>query len=174
MKDGISVWIFSKIVMLIFLFLVFATVISFMKILSEKTSADAAEALATQITYAIHTTITSITLSSDLLIPLPETIPEREAGLIPGETRLKNYNISINSIYAQQFDANIVSVSVGWTPTPTYYTASSSFITPVDVPPITLNSVNHRFLKISKSGQTITLCACRSATRCDTNECVSS
>lgn len=167
MEKGLSVWIFSKLVMLIFLFLVFATVISFMKILSEKTSADAAEALSTQITDALQTTIASVTLSSDLLIPLPETIPEREAGLIPGETRLKNYNISINSIYASQYDANIVSVSVGWTPTPTYYTASSSFITPFDVPHITLNSVNHRFLKISKSGSTMRLCACTSASECD-------
>jgi hypothetical protein len=104
-------------VMFIFLFLTFASVISFMKIVGDRTAADSAEVLAMQITEAVQTAAVTPSISSKITVPLPRTIPEKAS--LGSYAEL--YTVDIN-----EFASGTLSVAIGWgVDTPPYIAASS-------------------------------------------------
>jgi len=122
---GISIWLFSKIVMLVFLIITFSTVLGFMKLSKDRISADSAEALAMQIKDAILTTLHTNTLSSQAVVPIPKTLPESFGNV--EETRLKTYTVKVSStpVTGEQ----VIYVAIGWGENPSVYAAASSFYT---------------------------------------------
>lgn len=125
---GISIWLFSKIVMLVFLIITFSTVLGFMKLSKDRISADSAEALAMQIKDAILTTLHTNTLSSQAVVPIPKTLPESFGNV--EEARLKTYTVKINSTTPDPTTGEqVIYVAIGWGENPSVYAAASSFYT---------------------------------------------
>ena len=167
---GVSVWIMSKIVMLIFLFLTFSIVLSFLKIGSDKAKNDAAEALTKQVKDNIQNTISSNTLKSDVSIPLAKTIPKEIYGLDASD-EMSFYTITIGKDDTQ----DMLWTAVAWgthTPTnpPKGYVASSFTFVPSDYTlvcdkgpdsldkpkscnPLIVSSEDYRFLNIEISNE---------------------
>jgi len=166
---GISVWMFSKIVMLVFLLVTFSTVIGFMRLTSDKVATDSAQALAMQIKDAIETTLYTNTISSQTVVPIPKTLPE--TGGSSDVTKLKSFTVNVDSTLSP--DGKIVYVAIGWGDNPPTYTAASSFMTSKDVqlkPSVAggfkLLSSKHRYFIVKKDASNgIELCfqACSSS-----------
>jgi len=74
---GLGMWIMSKVVMLIFLFVTFGVVFSFMSIGQEQSRNQAAEALASDLVNTISNTLSSNLEEATLNFPLPRRIPEK-------------------------------------------------------------------------------------------------
>jgi hypothetical protein len=108
------------VVMFIFLFLTFAAVLSFMKIVSDRTTADSAEVLAMQITEAIQTTILTPSISSEITVPLPPTLPEKA---VRGRTP-RPYTVRVQPQPMSQPTA--LAIAIGWGDGPPTYVAASS------------------------------------------------
>ena len=124
---GISIWLFSKIVMLVFLIATFSTVLGFMKLSKDRVSADSAEALAMQIKDAILTTLHTNTLSSKAVVPIPRTLPEAYGNV--EESRLKMFTVKVSSTAPTATGEQIIYVAIGWGQSPVAYAAASSFYT---------------------------------------------
>jgi hypothetical protein len=120
---GISVWMFSKIVMLVFLLVTFSTLMSFMKISREKVDADSAQALAMQIKDSMQTAIYTSTVSSQSVVPIPKTLPESGESATTG--KLKDFTVVVGR---SSVGGNVVYIAIGWGASPTTYSAASSFI----------------------------------------------
>jgi hypothetical protein len=166
---GISVWIFSKIVMLIFLFLVFGTVISFVRMTNERVAADAADSLTMQLRSGVQTALNSPALSAKIIVPLPKTLPE--SGV---ETAMmKKYTVAVSQ--SQQGNAKLLSIAIAWDihatlPANTVYVAASSMSisSGVTVKPsgqLVADSDSRHYFVITKasssSGTSLCLQACR-------------
>jgi hypothetical protein len=166
---GISVWMFSKIVMLVFLLVTFSTVIGFMRLTSDKVSTDSAQALAMQLKDAIETTLYTNTISSQAVVPIPKTLPE--TGGSTDVSKLKSFTVNVDSELTA--DGKIIYVAIGWGDNPSTYTAASSFMASKDVqlkPTVTggfkLLSSKHRYFIVKKDATSgIELCfqACTSS-----------
>lgn len=147
---GISVWLFSKIVMLIFLFLIFSTVLSLMNMLSERAYADAAEVITMNAKDAIQGVMTTGALSGQRVVPLPKRIPE---GIEGGRTR--DYTLVLTR------QGNSISIAIAWgtfiriSDIRGYVTASLLYIEPnavIDMPdPLVLDSDSFRFFVANKT-----------------------
>lgn len=160
---GISIWLFSKVVMLIFLLTVFGTVIGFLGIVNEKVAADSAESLASQVKDSVKTVVGSGLLSASIFVPLPKALPEKSELSTVQETRTRQYSLTI------QQTNDIVTAAVSWQIPPINYAAAASFISssPVHLVPITANSRDHGFLFISKSSNgKVTICGCEEMKDC--------
>ena len=123
---GISVWMFSKIVMLVFLVITFSTVLGFMRLTNERVMADSAEALAMQIKDAMQTALYTHTVSSQAIVPIPKTLPEL-GDAVPDKSKTKPYTVFIKKITATEGD--VIYVAIGWGSNPTSFVAASSFLT---------------------------------------------
>ena len=122
---GISVWMFSKIVMLVFLVVTFSTVLGFMRLTNERVMADSAEALAMQIKDAMQTALYTHTVSSQAIVPIPKTLPELSDA--SDKSKTKPYTVVIKKIPAAEGD--VIYVAIGWGSSPTSFVAASSFLT---------------------------------------------
>ena len=145
---GISVWMFSKIVMLVFLVSTFSVVIGFLRLTNERVSADAAEALAMQIKDAIQTTLHTNTISSQAVVPVPKTIPESGGSIETG--KLKTYTVVVNQ------SGDVIYAAIGWGERPSVYVAASSFMSGgVSIKPINgltfSTQEGYRYFKVAKS-----------------------
>ena len=76
MKKGLSVWLFSKMVMLAFLILIFALMSGFLTILTERAYSDSALVLTFQIKEAVLSVSSSNTVSIQRVVPLPKFLPD--------------------------------------------------------------------------------------------------
>jgi len=81
MGRGIAVWTMSKIVMLIFLFLVFSSVIMYTQLLNQRAIADAAQSVTMQIKSTLTAVVSSEAFDATLAVPLPSEIPEKTKGV---------------------------------------------------------------------------------------------
>lgn len=107
MEKGISTWLYSKIVMLIFLVLVFSSTLSIMNIISERAYADSAEIIAVNIRDAMQGVITSGALSAQRVVPLPKSIPEGIQA-----TRAREYTVVIEK--GGSGSSITISIAVAW------------------------------------------------------------
>jgi len=160
---GLSVWMLSKIVMLVFLLATFTTVVGFLRIANEKVSSDVAGALAMQIKDAIQTTLYTTTVSSQTVIPIPKTLPEEGENAASGKA--KTFTVNVNSILAD--DGRIVYAAVGWGENPASYAAASSFLVSnsVVIKPdnaIIMPSSQYRYFLVSKTSGELCFQACES------------
>lgn len=149
---GISVWMFSKLVMLVFLVVTFSIVIGFLKLTNDKVASDAAESMAIQIKDAIQATTMTGTTSSGTIVPIPKTLPEGTHGI--EEKYQKPFIATINSTISG--GQKIVFVAVGWQTTPGSYAATASFVAnpDLDIKPangINLISGKHLYLVVNKT-----------------------
>ena len=122
---GISVWMFSKIVMLVFLVVTFSTVLGFMRLTNERVMADSAEALAMQMKDAMQTALYTHTVSSQAIVPIPKTLPE--LGDTSDKSKTKPYTVVIKKTAATEGD--VIYVAIGWGSSPASFVAASSFLT---------------------------------------------
>jgi hypothetical protein len=193
MQKGISVWIFSKIVMLIFLFLTLSAVLSYMHLISERVNADSAEALTMQMKNAVQSVMIQETLSSQLVVPLPETLPEKGYGAEKyeerGVTRLYTLRISTTKDTSNN---DYVSIALAWgaheaADAGTFSYAAASWLLASDVavwfgeirnPAVTksgeiyLNSESHRFFVVKRNGANVCILGCDKEL-CEAIECPS-
>lgn len=165
---GISVWIFSKMVMLVFLILTFSTVLGFLKLTNERISVDSAEGVAMQIKDAMQSTLYANTLTSEAAVPIPKTLPEISETYVSG--RLKVYTVQVNVTGPK--DRQVVFAMVGWGNAPAAYASASSFVTS-DItadPPMGLSflSQDYRYFIVKKqatsSGVKLCFKACKTST----------
>lgn len=150
MDKGISTWLFSKIVMLIFLVLVFSSVLAIMNIISERAFADSAEVIAINIKDAMQGVITTGALSGQRVVPLPQRIPEDIQ-----ETKARLYTVVIEK------NSDIISIAVAWgsfsrkDDIKSYVSASMLFVSPslsINLAsPLVLNSSDFRFFVANKT-----------------------
>jgi hypothetical protein len=162
---GISVWLFSKMVMLIFLLTVFATVLGFLKIVNEKIGTDSAESLATQIRNTIRIVLEGPIISANMAVGLPKTLPEKSEVEKSQETRARSYSMRITGNPATR----LIIVAVSWqTISPTTYVAASSFTASqvTQAFDLTIDSIDHGYFKISKDIAGIKLCGCKDFDPC--------
>lgn len=154
-RKGLSVWLFSKVVMFIFLFLTFASVISFMKIVSDRTAADAAEVLAMQVTEAVQTSLLTPSLSSKMIVPIPRTLPE----MASVGSRARFYTLHIFA------SGGKLSAAIGWGADPRSYAAASSVqlgdISFKNSVPLEAFSDSYPYIVIFKSGQFLCVQGCK-------------
>ena len=164
MKKGLSVWLFSKIVMLIFLMVIFGIVVGFNNVLGERSRAEAAESLCIQVKDSIQASLTSISMTSRQVVPLPTSLPETSAS----STDNNQYTLVISSTPVSSDSLISVAIAFGvYNQTGEdsysgvqYYSAASSFVSADTVPEIVANSVDHRYLVIEKTENYIEICAC--------------
>lgn len=171
MMKGISVWLFSKMVMLIFLLMVFATVLGFLKIVSEKVGSDSAESLAIQVKDSIRSVTAGDLISATRIIPLPTTLPEKSEIAQTPETRIKPYTLRIMSTPATNpaggSNDKIVTVAVSWELTaPKSYAAAASFVTAKPIPAILLGSRDYKFISIILKDNVVNICGCNEIADC--------
>lgn len=122
MDKGISVWIFSKLVMFTFLLLTFAAVAGFLSILSERSYADSAEVMAVRIKDSFVGVASTGSLEARRIIPIPKRLPEDVRNVAP-----RTYFIKI----WEDAGANSVSIAIGWGNDPdskAYVAASQLYI----------------------------------------------
>ncbi|MBI1973996.1 hypothetical protein HYS54_04235 [Candidatus Micrarchaeota archaeon] len=82
---GLSVWLFSKVVMVIFLLTVFTTVIGFMKLLNDRVSSDAAESLVIEAQQTASSVITNDAVEMRVIMPVPASLPQPGWGTLKFE-----------------------------------------------------------------------------------------
>jgi hypothetical protein len=162
---GISIWMFSKIVMLVFLIVTFSTVVGFLRLASDKVATDSAQALAMQIKDAIETTLYTNTISSQTVVPIPKTLPESGGST---EAKLKSFTVNVGSTASS--NGKVIYAAVGWGDNPSTYTAASSFLANQDVQlkpkDFNLLSSKHRYFIVRKDATNgVELCfqACNSS-----------
>ncbi len=146
---GLSVWIFSKMVMLIFLIVTFATVTGFLRLSNERVMADSAEALAMQVKDTMHATLYTTTVSSRSFITLPKTLPESSQNTQNGKPRA--YTLVLGD--SRTGDEQVIYAAVGWGENPESFAAASSFRTSgtsVIPPRCQLFSTDDRYVLIEK------------------------
>lgn len=140
MRKAISMWIFSRVVMLVFLFLTFFTVLSFMRVMNERVASDAGKVMTMQIHDSLQSVLSSRVLASQLVVPIPEKLPE--PGILkPGEQAglSRSYTLTVAAVDGPSpGTTTVVSVALSWgvggTPA---YAAASSLVTSSD---FTLNA----------------------------------
>lgn len=158
---GLSVWLFSKIVMLVFLFLVFGTVMGFVRIVNEKVSADSAETLASQVKNGVQSILETTAVAASTVVPLPKTLPsETAAGTIP-ETSMKYYSLKIFSP-----TSSLVAVAVSWDTPPTTFVAASSYASSSSIGTLFANSIDHHFITVSMNSSGHRICRCNQVEGC--------
>ncbi|MEM0372791.1 MAG: hypothetical protein QXO69_03080 [archaeon] len=86
---GLSTWLFSKVVMLVFLVSTFAIMTGVLAIVKERSFADSAEALAFQIKDAFQGVISTSALSSQKVVPIPERLPDDVKSASPRTYRVE-------------------------------------------------------------------------------------
>jgi hypothetical protein len=150
---GLSVWIFSKMVMLIFLIVTFATVTGFLRLSNDRVMADSAEALAMQVKDTMHATLYTTTVSSRSFITLPKTLPESSQNTQTGKPRA--YTLALGESRANNApdSEQVIYAAVGWGEKPDSFVAASSFRTSgTEVTPqkCLLFSTDDRYLLIEK------------------------
>lgn len=165
---GISVWIFSKMVMLVFLILTFSTVLGFLRLTNERISMDSAQAVAMQIKDAMQSTLYANTLTSEAAVPISKTLPEVSESYTSGKVKI--YTVQVN--VTGPIDRQVVFAMVGWGATPAAYVSAASFVTSditVDPPQgISFLSQDYRYFIVKKqaasSGVKLCLKACKTST----------
>jgi hypothetical protein len=164
---GMSMWIFSRVVMLIFLFMTFAAVISFMRVVNERSTADAGKIMTMQISDALQGVLGSRVLSSQVIIPLPTVLPE--TGILkPSESAgfSRTYTLTIITSAGPSNGSVLLSTGLAWGKhvpgeDVTYTTASSIvtdegfrlnsvYATNVPRPSIMISSEDASFMIINK------------------------
>ncbi len=148
---GLSVWIFSKMVMLIFLIVTFATVTGFLRLSNERVMADSAEALAMQVKDTMHATLYTTTVSSRSFITLPKTLPESSQNTQNGKPRA--YTLVLGNSQPETGSEQVIYAAVGWGYNSESFVAASSFRTSgtnVIPPRCQLFSTDDRYVLIEK------------------------
>ncbi len=173
---GISTWLFSKIVMLIFVTMVFGSLLSIMNIVNERSYSDSATVIATNIRDAVQGVATTGALSAQRVVPLPKTLPEDTPSV-----RGREYTVVLNYDTAKQS----LSTAIAWN---SYldmsqikgFTASSLLYTPSitlkkPVVNLVVNSSYYRYFVVNKTttaaGPEVYIGACRSAGINSPTEC---
>ncbi|MBS3060068.1 MAG: hypothetical protein J4432_01015 [DPANN group archaeon] len=114
MKRGISVWLFSKIVMLVFLFTMFATMTFFMNLLNERIANDSAQSLILQIQDSIQSVVSIDALSHTVVVPIPDKLPEEVSGIsITTGNRPYTLRVRVQPKGPQSGD-NFISIALAW------------------------------------------------------------
>lgn len=80
MDKGMSTWIFSKMVMLIFLTLTFGIIMSFTGLVRQRAKIDSARATTEELKSVAQEIVTTSAESAERLVPIPENIPETDKG----------------------------------------------------------------------------------------------
>lgn len=125
---GFSVWLFSKIVMLIFLFVTLATVTGFMNVLNERATVESANILALGLKDAVQGTMQSSAEIKSRLYPIPERLPPFQDGSI----NVRTYTIFLG-VYPYDANSVLMSVMLAWgdqANTGAVITSASSFLLP--------------------------------------------
>ena len=184
-ERAIAVWIFSKIVMLIFLFMTFAIILSYMHMMNERVSADSAEALTMQIKNTVQSLMASEALEAQLVVPLPASLPEpgysAETGSYGETGKMRSYTLNT---YYESGAESYISIALAWGKHDasnagdfSYAAASWLFIPSTIVEmgdetglitsnEIYFNSIDHRFFVARKQKGRICLLGC-TADLCD-------
>jgi hypothetical protein len=123
---GLSIWMFSKIVMLVFLIATFSIVMGFLRLTNDRVVVDSAEAIAMQIKDTVQTTLYTNTISSTAIVPIPRGIPETEGSVQTAKSEA--YTVIINKT-AGEAGEDIVYVAIGIGKNPAAFLAASSFLT---------------------------------------------
>ncbi len=118
-KKGISTWLFSKIVMLIFLVITFSIVLSFSAMIKEKMYADSASVLAMRVRDGVQSVVLTDALQAKTVIALPEYLPD--------DINMKDkrkYTILIG-----EDSSGLLYVAVGWGKDPKAFAGAASMKT---------------------------------------------
>jgi hypothetical protein len=174
---GISTWLFSKMVMLIFVTLVFGSMLSILNMIKERSYSDSAEVLASNIRDALQGVANTGSLSAQRVVPLPRVIPENTPGVQGREyTVVMDYDddqsaFSIAIAWNSYTDIKKIK---GFTASSLLYTPKITLREPVD--DLVVDSGSYRFIVVNKTtiatGPEIYIGACKSAGITSPTECI--
>ncbi|MEM3412237.1 MAG: hypothetical protein QW735_00865 [archaeon] len=165
---GISVWLFSKIIMLLFVFLAFALMTSFYVSVKEKEFTDSAYFFTEQLKERIQMIAFADVLESQTQFYLPKTLPEER------QEKGRFYTLTIG----KKEDVFYILLSWGTEKSPKKYLVAQGFniskeykVNKQDSCKITVQSSEYIWLNISKKEKELTIQKCKSSTSCDQPKC---
>lgn len=172
MGKGLSMWIFSKVVMLIFLFAVFGMVVGFLKMAQEKVMVDSAEGVTLRVKSAVENMVSSSVSANGIYVAIPRKIPEESGRSFGAEGSLisRPYTLAVSS--ADVSGAKLFSVALSFdnSDDPETYAASSSFFIPlawdVDIGADNMDSLKTFYVYVGISGEKLCISNCSAMGNC--------
>ena len=177
---GLSTWLFSKVVMFVFLTSVFAIMAGVLALVNERSYNGSAEAFNIQLSDGLEGILFSSSTYSQKVVPIPQSLPEDSSRLAG-----RSYFIELGRTTSGSPPAGSIYTAISWdvnsrnpryaSSTSVYYPSGIGFMGPLSISggSIRVNSSEYRYMVFIKSSSPDTKVCIKACKKGDLTECTS-